>query len=307
MFNLNSTGIKHKYHFFYFCELLWCSLLGSTRRLPCTSFWRKTCDQCLLDFISDVLDSVPGCSFIKYAFIFIIRIVLGFSGGLFTPSMYSLMMYWTIPTERASVLSCSLSGQPSGIVLAYVTSGFLCSFGWPVIFYVHGGVTLVFMLLWLYEIRNTPGQHPRISQAEKEYLTSCTTNKSKKSVPPTPWKSILLSKPQWAVTLVHFVFNWSLFTVVINIPLFLKEAFAYIISENGVFSAMPYVFSAITWMFSGTISAVVIRKRLLSVQATRKTMTAIRSTRRMTKCILPCGRTKCFWRNSVLYLRRSNS
>lgn len=52
-----------------------------------------------------------------------------------------------------------------------------------------------------------------------------------KAVPPTPWKSILLSRPQWASTLAHFSFNWSYYTLIINVPLYLKETFAYVITE----------------------------------------------------------------------------
>lgn len=45
--------------------------------------------------------------------------------------------------------------------------------------------------------------------------------------PRTPWKHLLLSKPQWATTIAHFCFNWSFFTILINVPMFLKEVLKF--------------------------------------------------------------------------------
>ncbi|XP_053375949.1 sialin-like [Mercenaria mercenaria] len=223
------------------------------------------------------------------ALIFVIRILIGLAGGFFTPAIYSITMNWTKPSQRAALLSVMISGQPLGIVVAYMTSGFLCAFGWSTIFYVHGALTFLVLLLWLYEIHSSPTEHPRISQAELTYLTRHLSTKTpSKAVPATPWKSILLSRPQWAATLAHFSFNWSYYTFIINIPLFLKEVFAFVITENGLYSSIPYIFCSISMMFSGKLSAIVVKKRWLTLQATRKVFNVI-SLGGIAVCLLGAG------------------
>ena len=61
-----------------------------------------------------------------------------------------------------------------GIVLANSLSGLICEIdfdsGWPLIFYIFGGVGIPWYIAWNYFVYNNPSVHPRISEKEKEYI-----------------------------------------------------------------------------------------------------------------------------------------
>ena len=42
--------------------------------------------------------------------------------------------------------------------------------GWPSLFYVYGGICVLFVVLWMLTIYDSPMDHPRISEKEKQYI-----------------------------------------------------------------------------------------------------------------------------------------
>ena len=59
----------------------------------------------------------------------------------------------------------------AGIVLTFSVGGFMCkSWGWPTLFYVFGGVSLVWLVLWFFVVSDRPEDHPWISRAERDYI-----------------------------------------------------------------------------------------------------------------------------------------
>lgn len=62
-------------------------------------------------------------------------------------------------------------------------SGYLiASFGWEYVFYVTGAVGLIWSLAWFMLIYDTPAQHPRISDDERNYIESSIGNTITKRV-----------------------------------------------------------------------------------------------------------------------------
>ena len=51
--------------------------------------------------------------------------------------------------------------------------GFLiATVGWESVFYVTGVVGLVWSVVWFFVVFDSPAQHPRISQEERQYIES---------------------------------------------------------------------------------------------------------------------------------------
>lgn len=55
-------------------------------------------------------------------------------------------------------------------------SGYLCSLkflgGWPLSFYIFGGLGVVWFVAWLFLVYDSPASHPHISVQEKSYIIS---------------------------------------------------------------------------------------------------------------------------------------
>ena len=72
------------------------------------------------------------------------------------------------------------SGTSIGPILSIVTAGILAKyFGWEAIFYVHGSLACIWLILWAIFISNTPSDNYFISESEMIYITSnCSCNKN---------------------------------------------------------------------------------------------------------------------------------
>lgn len=65
--------------------------------------------------------------------------------------------------------------------------GFFCEWeafdgGWPSMFYIGGGVCLLFCLVWAYTVYDSPAEHPRISDRERRYIESSMERKQEGKV-----------------------------------------------------------------------------------------------------------------------------
>lgn len=54
------------------------------------------------------------------------------------------------------------------------TSGSFCMWtsagGWSSMFYTFGSAAVLFCLLWMFCVYDSPGEHPRISESERSYI-----------------------------------------------------------------------------------------------------------------------------------------
>ena len=69
-----------------------------------------------------------------------------------------------------------VAGSNFGTIVSLPFSGYLCSLkflgGWPLSFYIFGGLAVVWFVAWIFLVYDTPASHPRISFEEKNYIIS---------------------------------------------------------------------------------------------------------------------------------------
>ena len=99
------------------------------------------------------------------------------SQGVSFPAVYALWCKWAPPSEKTQLLNFTLSGMYLGTVFAFPISGMhpmgfivRCSYvryigwlcgssflgGWPAVFYVFGGVGILWCIAWTYFISSSP-------------------------------------------------------------------------------------------------------------------------------------------------------
>lgn len=85
-----------------------------------------------------------------------------------------------------------------------------------------GVIGLIWVTLWVIIVRESPAKDPFISPAEAEYIQrSLGTQGDMKSLK-HPWKSIFKSLPVYAIIASHFSENWGFYTLLTQLPTFLK-------------------------------------------------------------------------------------
>uniref|UniRef100_A0A0P4WJ10 Sialin n=1 Tax=Scylla olivacea TaxID=85551 RepID=A0A0P4WJ10_SCYOL len=215
----------------------------------------------------------PVCAKVSTGLFVAVRIIEGLCEGVTFPAMNNLLATWIPPMERAKFSSLVFAGSQFGTVVTLPVSGWLCDSGflggWPSVFYVFGGLGLLWSIVWFLLVFDQPDTHPRISQEEKKYIQSYCT--AKKSQPVSiPWMSLVTSLPMWCLTLVHFGQNWGFYTLLTELPTYLNNIQHFDMKSNGLVSALPYL---IMWIFSLVYSNIMdklLLEKLVSLSTVRK-------------------------------------
>ncbi|PSN50732.1 Vesicular glutamate transporter 2 [Blattella germanica] len=153
------------------------------------------------------------------------RVVEGLAEGVVYPSIHAVWSQWAPPLERSRLATIAFSGSYFGTVVSLPLSGILAEYvGWPYIFYFFGALALVWCILWWFIVSETPQGDRKITDAEMEYIRSSigpSANHIKVNVDP-PWKRFLTSLPVWAIMIAHFSENWGFYTLLTELPTFMK-------------------------------------------------------------------------------------
>jgi len=201
-----------------------------------------------------------------------VRVLMGLGEGVTFPAMHAILAQWTPPIERSKMGSRVYSGAQFGTVISLPISGVLCDkLGWEWAFYVFGLLAIVWFIFWCLIIHDRPGSHPSISSHEKAYIeTSLCISTNERHTGPVPWKSILTSVPVWGLACAHMAQNWGFYTLLTELPTYMKNILHFDIKENALVTAFPYV---LMWLVSvgwANVADSLIEYSIFSITTTRK-------------------------------------
>lgn len=180
---------------------------------------------------------------------------------------------WAPPLERSRMAGIQSAGTFLGMVIAMSSCGVLAQkFGWQSVFYVFGVIGCIWYVFWLILIHESPDKDPHISLEEKRYIMASLqhTQSSIKSKD-VPWKSIFTSSAVWAIAASHFAENWGVYTMLTQLPLFLKrkskkcetwielietvlDNLNFDLANSGFIASVPYLTLGILLFFVGYLA-----------------------------------------------------
>ncbi|CAG5119356.1 unnamed protein product [Candidula unifasciata] len=206
----------------------------------------------------------------------VVRVLIGVGESALYPAAQALFARWSPPSERSRLVGVSLSGGQFGNALMFPIGGLLCSsVGWDSVFYVMGALGFVWCIVWYLLVFDSPQLSKRISTLEREYIQHHVSFRDGQKTQATPWKAIFTSLPFWAILMGHTCGNYGLYMLLTQIPTYMKEVLKFDLKSNGAFSMLPYL---TMWLFigiAGTLSDLLIVKKILPYAWVRKLMSAI--------------------------------
>lgn len=106
----------------------------------------------------------------------VLRVLIGFTQGVVYPCIHTLLAKWAPRPERSFLATSVYSGAQFGTasLLAFSGSIFESSLGWPGIFYITGGIGLLWSVIFLIFGADTPRDTKIISKEECEYIEALT-------------------------------------------------------------------------------------------------------------------------------------
>ncbi|XP_059350859.1 putative inorganic phosphate cotransporter [Daphnia carinata] len=228
----------------------------------------------------------PLAAHISYIAVLVARFIEGLGAGMSPPAVHVMLTKWVLPQERNLMSSLVYAGMALGTVLSLPFSGMLAAVsGWESVFYVQGGLAMIWCVLWLIFVYDSPQDHPRIHPEELELFRACSrghgdqgneemTCEAKlengdldsKSLSANlddkdqshhksggysnltvPWRAIATSGPFWAIFIAHTCANFGWYMLLVELPTYMKAILRFNISENAGLSAIPYLS---LWIFS---------------------------------------------------------
>jgi MFS family permease len=213
---------------------------------------------------------MPFAAAVTFSALLAARVLLGLGEGVNFPSIHSLTARWTLPSERARVLSVNYSGMYVGTVAALSASPLIIkSLGWPALFYISGALGAVWVAVWMWLAADRPEASSRIGAAELELIVSMRTAAPR--AVRVPWAAIAREKAVWAIVVAHFCSNFGFNILLLWMPTYLHHTFAVPLERVGGYSIIPWIVTFFVISFSGWLADALIA-RGFGVGTVRKSM-----------------------------------
>ncbi|CAL4120961.1 unnamed protein product, partial [Meganyctiphanes norvegica] len=171
-----------------------------------------------------------------------IRFMLGLSEGATFPALSTLVASWCPPIERSFFNTFTHIGAQFGIVLTYPLCALLIqNLGWEFAFYIPAAMTLVWSVAWFVFVTNSPKDHRWVSETERDYILASLGNTENTKTQAVPIRSILTSVPVLALVITTFGDGWGFYTLLTELPQYMKIMLKKDMNSNALSSALPYL------------------------------------------------------------------
>nr|XP_042907968.1 putative inorganic phosphate cotransporter [Parasteatoda tepidariorum] len=110
------------------------------------------------------------------------KAIEGLGAGITYPNIHCLVTNWIPNIERSRVNAFIYNGIAFATVATYTLSGPLMKSGflggWPAVFYISGLSVVVWFIVWIFLVYESPNEHPHITQEELDYITEKVEHKA---------------------------------------------------------------------------------------------------------------------------------
>ncbi|KAJ0176882.1 hypothetical protein K1T71_008061 [Dendrolimus kikuchii] len=204
------------------------------------------------------------------------RVIQGLSQGFLFPSVHNLLGKWVPLEEKSRLGTMVYGGAQLGTALQLVVSGFIAEYwGWPAIFYVNGALGAIWTAAYIFLGSDSPQNSRMISKDERFYIQNSLGQIGEQKKLKTPWGAIWTSLPFISLIVVHCGQNWGFWTLMTEMPSYMKLVLGVDIKSNGVLSALPYLAMYLLSFPLGFISDYILKKKWLSITMSRKISNSI--------------------------------
>jgi ACS family hexuronate transporter-like MFS transporter len=137
-------------------------------------------------------------------------------------------------------------------MLAYPTTTWIIeAFSWPVVFYFNAAIGFLWMAAWLWYTTDTPREHPKISDNERQYIEAHVLPHTVPQRPPSFW-SIICTPSVVCLCLTYMLYAFVAWIFILWLPTYLVEGRGLSRMEMGQLGMLP-TFGGFLGMISGGV------------------------------------------------------
>jgi sugar phosphate permease len=192
------------------------------------------------------------------ASLFLVRLVLGIGEGATLPTSARAISNWTPKAERGFVQGLTHSFSRLGnAVTPPIVAALITAFSWRASFWVLGGLSAVWMVVWLWYFRDDPRAHPSITQAELDRLPDQGRHASVKPAS-VPWGPML--RRMLPTSFVYFCYGWTGWLFFTWLPTFFLHGYHLDIKKSALFAAGVFFAGVVGDTLGGVLSDLLLKR-----------------------------------------------
>jgi MFS family permease len=182
------------------------------------------------------------------------RLLLGAGEAAAFPAGSRALVPWLPLYRRAFGQGFQHSGARLGAAVAPALVVYLISIsGWRAVFFILGGVGLVWAFLWYALYRNRPGEHPRVDAGEMDLLRTSQKPARSASRKGVPWGRILRARDLQRLSTSYFCYGFVFWLYLAWFPTYLREARHFAGLRAGL-ASLPLLVATVTNIAGGLLS-----------------------------------------------------
>lgn len=195
---------------------------------------------------------------IGFPMMLLLRFLVGGFEAPIVPAMSIANAAWVPRHELAraqTVIPAALNG---GIMIGYPLVTFVTvTFGWRWVFYLCGGIGILWAFLWLWVGRSTPEEHPTISPEELAYIQAERVRPASER---HGWGPVLKSPAVWALAMSYALWVYNMWLMASWLPTYLVKGRGFSVGEMGVVGGIITGAALVGTVWGGWFSDFLMRR-----------------------------------------------
>jgi MFS family permease len=190
--------------------------------------------------------------------LFLVRLMLGFGEGATFPVATRAMQAWTPPDRRGFAQGITHAFARFGnAVTPPIVAWLVVTVSWRGSFVALGGISLVWVIVWVLYFRNVPAEHPGVTREELELLPNQGQPPAVRRVA-VPWKRLAVR--MLPVTIVYFCYGWTLWLYINWLPQFFQQEYNLQIMSSAKYSSTVFAAGVVGDYVGGVLSDSILRR-----------------------------------------------
>lgn len=192
------------------------------------------------------------------ASLFIVRLILGIGEGATLPTSARAVSNWCPKPERGFVQGLTHSFSRLGnAVTPPIVALLITWFSWRASFWILGGLSGIWMVVWLIYFRDDPRSHPQITQPELDRLHEGGRHAGTR-VGIVPWGHLI--RRMAPTSLVYFCYGWTGWLYFTWLPTFFLNGFHLNIKNSALFASGVFLAGVVGDTLGGVVSDYLLRR-----------------------------------------------
>ena len=168
---------------------------------------------------------------------------------------------WMLPSERGFAQGVTHAGSRLGAALTPpLVVALMAAYGWRTPFLVFGSLGLVWAAVWFWYYRDTPGEHRKTNQAERELIHASLGGRRSATSRAVPWRLLLSQRTLWYLSLMYFCYAYCISVYLDWFPTYLNDHRGFSLRQMGFFAMLPLLAGTVGDLLGGTISDALFRR-----------------------------------------------